>query len=110
MKKPTISKRTPPSSKKTTEQPKLTGTLQDSLISGFGFGIGNSISHNLVNNLFSTTKTSPHQNDSSCSNLITELDTCVLLDKDCCELYSKLSLHKCQYELPTQIPNYNKHS
>ena len=85
------------------EQPKLTRTIQDSLISGFGFGIGNSISHNLINGIFSTKQTSqssqPSQIDSrNCNNLITELDTCILLNKDCSDLYTKLNLHKCQYE------------
>ena len=82
------------------EQPKLTRTIQDSLISGFGFGIGNSISHNLINGIFSTEKTSQSsQNDSrNCNNLITELDTCLLVNKDCSDLYTKLNLHKCQYE------------
>ena len=90
----------PPPLKQVQEQPKLTRTIQDSLISGFGFGIGNSISHNLMNGLFSTTKPSqPSQNDSrNCNNLITELDTCILLNKDCSDLYTKLNLHKCQYE------------
>lgn len=89
-----------PPPKQAQEQPKLTRTIQDSLISGFGFGIGNSISHNLINGIFSTEKTSQSsQNDSrNCNNLITELDTCLLLNKDCSDLYTKLNLHKCQYE------------
>ena len=88
-----------PPPKKIQAQPKQTSTLQDSLISGFGFGIGNSISHNLITRLFSTTKTSqPSQNERNCDNIITELDTCILLNKDCSELYTKLNLHKCQYE------------
>lgn len=91
----------PPKQAQAQEQPKLTRTIQDSLISGFGFGIGNSISHNLMNGLFSTTKPSQpsSQIDSrNCNNLITELDTCILLNKDCGDLYTKLNLHKCQYE------------
>ena len=93
----------PPRPKQAQEQPKLTRTIQDSLISGFGFGIGNSISHNLINGIFSTKQTSqssqPSQIDSrNCNNLITELDTCILLNKDCSDLYTKLNLHKCQYE------------
>ena len=89
-----------PPPKQAQEQPKLTRTIQDSLISGFGFGIGNSISHNLINGIFSNKKTSqPSQIDSrNCNNLITELDTCILLNKDCSDLYTKLNLHKCQYE------------
>lgn len=90
----------PPRPKQAQEQPKLTRTIQDSLISGFGFGIGNSISHNLMNGIFSSKKTSqPSQIDSrNCNNLITELDTCILLNKDCSDLHTKLNLHKCQYE------------
>ncbi len=89
-----------PPPKQAQEQPKLTRTIQDSLISGFGFGIGNSISHNLINGIFSSKKTSqPSQIDSrNCNNLITELDTCILLNKDCSDLHTKLNLHKCQYE------------
>lgn len=111
MKKSTLSKRTPPSPKNipTTarqlpeQQSKLTKSLQDSLISGFGIGIGNSIAHNLMNGLFSNIKTSPSsstpQNDRhNCKHIMTELDTCLLLNKDCSDVYTKLNLHKCQYE------------
>ena len=82
------------------QQPKLAKTLQDSLISGLGIGIGNSVAHNLINGLFSTSKTSsPPQNDRhDCNHIMTELDTCMLLSRDCSDLYTKLNLHKCHYE------------
>ena len=107
MKKSSFSKRTPPPPKQISKQtpPKQTpkqssSTLQDSMISGFGIGIGNSIAHNLMNGLFSTTKSpSPPQSDSRCCDyLITELDTCLLLHKNCSDLHAKLKLHQCQYE------------
>jgi hypothetical protein len=52
-----------------------------------------------MNGLFSTTNTtSPPQNDShNCNHITTELDTCILLNMDCSDLYTKLNLHKCQY-------------
>ena len=109
MKKSSFSKRTPPPPKQISKQtpPKQTpkqssSTLQDSMISGFGIGIGNSIAHNLMNGLFSTTKspfTPSHHTDSRCCvYLITELDTCISLNKNCSDLYAKLKLHECQYE------------
>jgi hypothetical protein len=92
-----ISKQTPPP-KQTPKQ--TSSTLQDSMISGFGIGISSSIAHNLMNKFFSTTKSpSPPQTDSRCCDyLITELDTCVSLNKNCSDLYAKLKLHECQYE------------
>jgi hypothetical protein len=97
MKKYSDTKRTPPPpkqspapSKQTPEQPILK-ILQDSLISGFGFGIGNGIANNLINKT-----SSPPQTDSyNCNNLITDLDTCILLNRDCSDLYTKLKLNKC---------------
>jgi hypothetical protein len=102
MKKSSFSKRTPPLPKQIPKiiktQQKLTKTLQDSEISGFGIGIGNSIAHNLMNGVFSTTETSfPPQTDrDNCNHIMTELDTCILLIRDCEDLYNKLNLHKCQ--------------
>jgi hypothetical protein len=98
MKKSSFSKRTPPPPKQISKQ--TSSTLQDSMISGFGIGIGNSIAHNLMNGLFSTTKSPsppPSQTDSRCCDyLITELDTCLLLNKNCSDLYTKLKLHECK--------------
>ena len=107
MKKSPFSKRAPPISKQiltpTKQIPKqqtnLTKTLQDSLISGFGIGIGNSIAHNLMNGLFSTKQNSYPQNDKhNCDHIITELNNCISLNRDCNNLYVKFNLHKCQYE------------
>ena len=96
---PSLPKQPPPPSKQTPEQPKLK-ILQDSLISGFGFGIGNGIAHNLFRK-----PSSPRQNDSdsyNCNNIITDLDTCILLNRDCSDLYTKLKLNKC-YEMKKAI-------
>ena len=81
-----------------------TRTLHDSLVSGFGLGIGNSIAKKLMNGLFASSIVerqiviNPPNDSRTCDYLITELDSCILLNKDCNDLYKKLKLHECQYE------------
>ena len=101
----------PPPPKPSLSKPQLTSpqqtrtrTLQDSLVSGLGFGIGNSIANKLMNNVFSfgtierPIVKNPPNDRSTCNYLITELDTCILLHEDCNDLFKKLKLHECQYE------------
>ena len=117
----------PPPTPTPTQQTISPRTLQDSLVSGFGLGFGHSIANKLINGLFSSCPpsgvvdegkiikySSPNDIEQrrklnsdpysrTCNYLITELDLCLLLNKDCnndCnELYEKLKLHECQYEL-----------
>lgn len=99
----------PPPPKPSLSKPQLTShqqtrTLQDSLVSGLGFGIGNSIANKLMNNVFASgiierpIVKNPPNDRSTCNYLITELDTCILLHEDCNDLFKKLKLHECQYE------------
>ena len=73
-------------------------TLQDSLVSGFGVGIGHNIANKLMNGLFSSGKITPTTNKSSnnCNDILIELDTCILRGSSCEKLYK--SLYECQYE------------
>ena len=94
----------PPLLKLTPQPHQQTRTLQDSLVSGFGLGIGNSIANNLMNSVFASgiierpIVKNPPNDRSTCNYLITELDSCILLHEDCNDLFKKLKLHECQYE------------
>lgn len=103
--KPMLSKPPPPPKpllSKTPFTPQR--TLQDSLVSGLGFGIGNSIANKLMNSVFASgiversIVINPPNDGRTCDYLITELDSCILLNKDCNDLFKKLKLHECQYE------------
>jgi hypothetical protein len=76
-------------------------TLQDSLVSGFGVGIGHNIANKLMNGVFSSVQTTPrldiNKSSNNCNDILTELDTCILRgNSDCDKLYK--SLYECQYE------------
>ena len=78
-------------------------TLQDSLVSGFGLGLGNNIANKLISGLFTsspspTTRIVINKPSNNCNDIITELDTCILHNgvNDCNELYKKL--YECQHE------------
>jgi len=123
--KPQLSKPPPPKpslSKTPLTSPQQTRTLHDSLVSGLGFGIGNSIANKLMNNVFASgiierTQVINPPNNHTCNYLITELDSCILhnekgrtplslqnrpndgsWNEDCNDLFKKLKLHECQYE------------
>jgi hypothetical protein len=98
------SKTPPPPKQSNTGNVNVTGTgtgtgnrtlvFENSLISGLGIGIGNSIARDLMNGLSSMKNNSsiqpPHNN---CDQIRTELDTCRSLNKDCSDLYTKI--HHC---------------
>ena len=56
-----------------------TRTLQDSLVSGFGIGIGHNIANKLMNGLFTSGQITPITNKSSnnCNDILIELYTCI---------------------------------
>lgn len=89
----------PPTPHTPTYSHQTSRTLQDSLVSGFGVGIGHNIANKLMNGLFSSGQITPTTNKSSnnCNDILTELDTCILRGNSGCDKLYK-SLYECQYE------------
>ena len=74
-------------------------SLIDSIKSGFGFGIGSSIAHNTINNMFKTFDNSGNDNTKydDCNKIMENFNRCIRSDncsKDTIDTFNKL-LEKC---------------
>jgi len=90
---------TPPPPKQPTIQsntPSMLSNLKDSILSGFGFGMGSSIAHKVSDSVFSSSSsTTPSSNSTptfnrkiDCNQIQSDLDKCT---EDCAIIYNTYS-------------------
>lgn len=77
--------RIPPQPHTQTPQiPSIKNSIKDSIISGFGFGIGSSIAHKVSDSIFTSSPNPVPIKKIDCSQLRRDLETCYnTCDRDC---------------------------
>ena len=81
----------PPSQSNKIDYPSNDSSLKNSIVSGFGFGIGSSIAHKITDSVFDKPSHNNNNNNETknlCNELKTKLNNCVTESNvDCTKLY-----------------------